>query len=89
MSITIHIKPEVQEELSRQAVVHGVDINSYAASLLEEAAQAAAGLKTLSQDQLDNTLAELSQFSQKIPSLPDDAFSRASLYRDDFKQQVR
>jgi len=83
MSITIHIKPEVQRELSRQAAAHGVDINSYAASLLEEAAQAAAGSKTLSQDQLNNTLAELSQFSDKVPSLPDDAFSRASLYQDD------
>jgi len=83
MSITIHIKPEVQRVLSRQAAAHGVDINSYAASLLEEAAQAAAGSKTLSQDQLNNTLAELSQFSDKVPSLPDDAFSRASLYQDD------
>ncbi len=31
MTIIINIKPEVQEELSRQAAAHGVDVNSYAA----------------------------------------------------------
>jgi hypothetical protein len=83
MTIVIDIKPEVQKELSRQAAAHGVDIGAYAASLLEEAAHVPAGRKTLSPSQLENTLAELAQFSHKIPLLPDEAFSRESLYRDD------
>jgi hypothetical protein len=82
MTITIDIKPEVQAELSRQAAAHGLDIVAYAASLLEEAAQFPVGSKTLSASQLDKTLEELAQFSHKIPSLPDEAFSRESLYRD-------
>jgi hypothetical protein len=82
MTIIVDIKPEVQEELSRQAAAHGVDIGAYAASLLEEAAHVPAGPKTLSQSQLENTLRELAQFSHKIPLLPDEAFSRESLYRD-------
>lgn len=82
MSIIIDIKPEVQAELSRQAAAHGVDIIAYAASLLEEAAHVPAGSKTLSQDQLDKTLQELAQFSHKTPLLPDEAFSRESLYQD-------
>jgi hypothetical protein len=45
MAIIINIKPEVQEELSRQAAAHGLDVNSYAASLLEEAAHVPAGSK--------------------------------------------
>jgi hypothetical protein len=81
MTIIIDIKPEVQAELSRQAAAHGVDIGAYAASLLEEAAHVP-GSKTLSQSQLDNALQELAQFSHKIPLLPDEAFSRESLYRD-------
>jgi hypothetical protein len=81
MTITIDIKPEVQEELTRQAAAQGVEIGTYAASLLEEAAHLP-GTKTLSQSQLDNTLGELAQFSHKIPLLPDEAFSRGSLYRD-------
>ena len=82
MTIIIDIKPEVQAELSRQAAAHGVDIGSYVASLLEEAAHIRAGSKTLSQSQLDATLRELAQFSHKIPLLRDEAFSRESLYRD-------
>ena len=82
MTIIINVKPEVQAELSRQAAAHGVDIDAYAASLLEEAAQVSVGSKKLSQDQLDRTLQELAQFSHKIPLLPDEAFSRESLYRD-------
>jgi len=82
MAIIIDIKPEVQEELSRQAAARGVDIAVYAARLLEEAAHFPPGPKTLSQIQLENTLRELAQFSPKIPLLPDEAFSRESLYRD-------
>jgi hypothetical protein len=82
MNITIDIKPEVQAELHRQAAAHGVDIAAYAANLLEEAARLPAGSKALSWQQLDQTLQELTQFSHKIPLLPDDAFSRESLYRD-------
>jgi hypothetical protein len=82
MTIVVCVKPEVEAELSRQAAAHGVDIGSYAASLLEEAAHVPVGPKRLSQIQLDKTLQELAQFSHKIPLLPDEAFSRESLYRD-------
>lgn len=82
MSIVVDIKPEVQAELGRQAAARGVEVGAYAATLLEEAAQVSAGSKKLSQSQLDNTLRELAQFSHKIPLLPDEAFSRESLYRD-------
>lgn len=81
MNLIIEIRPEVQAELSRQATAHGVDLGTYAATLLEEAA-AAAESKQLSREQLDRTLAEIAQFSHKIPSLPDEALSRESLYRD-------
>jgi hypothetical protein len=82
MSIIIDIKPEVQAELSRQAAAHGVDVGAYAATLLEVAARIPAEFKNLNPSQLDKTLAELAQFSHKIPLLPDEAFSRESLYRD-------
>ena len=38
MTITVDIRPEVQAELARQAAAHGSELESYAASLLEEAA---------------------------------------------------
>jgi hypothetical protein len=83
MSIIINIKPEAQAELTRQAAVHGVQPEDYAASLIEEALHEIDALeKKLTTDQLDRTLQELAQFSAKIPLLPDEAFTREGLYRD-------
>jgi hypothetical protein len=40
MTITLDIRPETQAELARQAAAHGLEMGAYAASLLEEAANA-------------------------------------------------
>jgi hypothetical protein len=40
MTLTVDIRPETEAELSRQAAAHGVGIDEYAATLLEEAAHA-------------------------------------------------
>lgn len=40
MTITLDIPPDVEAELARQAAARGLAIGDYAASLLEEAAQA-------------------------------------------------
>ena len=82
MTITVDITPAAQAELARQAAAHGRAIETYAASLLEQAAHRPAAQGQLSPDRLENTLREMAQFSHKIPSLPDDAFTRESLYRD-------
>jgi hypothetical protein len=82
MSIIINVNSEVETELTRQAAAHSLDLDTYAATLLEEAAHVGASSKKLSPDQLDRALDELAQFSHKIPVLPDEAFSRESLYRD-------
>jgi len=81
MTLTIDIKPELRAELARQAAAQGVGIDTYAARLLEEATHLP-GANVFNANQLENTLRDMAQFSQKIPALPDDAFSRASLYRD-------
>jgi hypothetical protein len=82
MTITVDITPEVQAELARQAATHGRAVEAYAAILLEEAVHLPAGAHRLSQERLENTLREMAQFSHKIPALPDEAFTRESLYRD-------
>jgi hypothetical protein len=81
MSIIINIKPEAQAELTRQATAHGVQPETYAATLLEEAVHLGSS-KKLTTDQLDRTLKELAQFSAKIPILPEEAFTREGLYQD-------
>lgn len=83
ITITIDIKPEIEAEIVTQAAARGMDVPAYAATLLEEAAhRPSAGPKRLSLVQFEKTLDEMAQFSHKIPSLPDEAFSRASLYQD-------
>ena len=82
ITITVDITLEAQAELARQAAENGCAVEEYAASLLEEAAHLHAGQGRLSQDRLENTLREMAQFSHKIPSLPDEAFTRESLYQD-------
>ncbi len=37
MTITLHIRPEVETELTRQAAANGLETEIYAANLLEEA----------------------------------------------------
>jgi hypothetical protein len=57
-------------------------IEAYAASLLEDAVHVPDGATRLDEDRFESTLREMAQFSQKIPSLPDEAFTRESLYQD-------
>jgi hypothetical protein len=81
MTITVEIKPEVQAELAAQAAARGLDVPAYAAAILEQAAQPAPlEPKNRSLEEFEKTLDRIAQFSHKI--LPDEAFSRESLYRD-------
>ena len=82
MTITVAITPEVQAELARQAAAHGRAMEAYATSLLEGAVRLPSGADRLSQDRLENTFREMAEFSHKVPVLPDEAFTRESLYRD-------
>ena len=50
MTIIVDLKPEVQAELARQAAAHGSAVEAYAASLLEEAVNPAAGVNRSSFD---------------------------------------
>jgi hypothetical protein len=84
MTIKLEIRPEVQAELARQAAAHGSELEPYAAGLLEEAVQVPAGAALLDHQRFENTLREMAQFSHKIPSRPDEAFSRESLYQDHY-----
>jgi hypothetical protein len=83
MTITVEIKPEVQAELAAQAAARGIDVPAYVATILEQAAQPARiEPKNRSLEEFEETLDRIAQFSHKIPVLPDEAFSRESLYQD-------
>ena len=81
MTITLDIAPEVQAELARRAAAQGRALEVYVAGLLEEAAHLPVPGR-LNEDRLECTLREVAQFSRKIPSLPDEVFTREALYQD-------
>jgi hypothetical protein len=98
MTLTVDITPQSQAELARQAAAEGIGVELYAAHLLEQAAHAPEerGSQTepprnelpafteepYDPQPLETTLHEMAQFFHKIPSLPDEAFSRESFYRE-------
>ena len=83
MTITINIKPEIEAELARQAEIRGMDVPEYAATLLEQAAKPKQLQVTdRGVEEFEKSLDRIAQFSDKIPALPDKAFSRESIYRD-------
>ena len=82
MAIIVDVKPEVEAELARQAAEHGLQIEAHVAGLLEDAANLSANPKRLTLSKLDKAIQELAQFSHKIPVLPDEAFTRESIYQD-------
>ena len=82
MTITFDITPEVQAELERRAALMDSDSATFAASLLQSALNIPRPAPKLTQEGLDEFFREMSQFSHKIPSLPDEAFTREIIYQD-------
>jgi hypothetical protein len=86
MTLTLEISPEVQRELAREAEVRGVAVPALAASLLEEAvARPVATTPAPAQRsalQIRAWLDSLAEFSDQIPALPGETFSRSMIYHD-------
>jgi Tfp pilus assembly protein PilN len=80
----MEIKVQVPDELAAQAKARGLALEDYAQQLL---AQRAPGLSKVgrarSSDEVRAWLDSLTQFSDKIPQLPEEAFTRESFYQDE------
>ena len=84
MMLTLEISPEVQRELAREAEVRGVAVPTLAASLLEEAVTKPPVMRTPQRTTLEigEWLDSMAEFSDQIPELPGETFSRSMLYQD-------
>jgi Tfp pilus assembly protein PilN len=80
----MEIKVQVPDELAVQAKARGLALEDYVQQLL---AQRAPGLSKVgrarSSDEVRAWLDSLTQFSDKIPQLPEEAFTRESFYQDE------
>jgi len=82
--IQVHLEPEVEAQLAAEARARGLSPESYVEQLIAERTA-----KPASQAGPANRLASLEKFfdemaahAEKIPLLPDEAFTRESFYQD-------
>lgn len=83
--IQIQLQPDVEARLAAEAHARSMSPESYAERLIAERITASPlpGAKgELSMEEFNASLDRLTQYSDKIPSLPIETFSRASFYED-------
>lgn len=83
MTLTIEIKPEIEARLAAQAAARGLDLSAYAAAVLEQAVvQPGASLRHKSPEEIRAWLDSMTEFSDQIPPMPGETFSRQMIYQD-------
>ncbi len=82
--IQVELKPEIEAQLVAEAHAEGVEPSVYAGNVLERVYLRGGGAHkpSRSPEEVRAWLDSMAQFSDKIPQLPEDAFTRESFYRD-------
>jgi hypothetical protein len=80
MQITV----EIPDELAAKVQARGLTPESYVRGLIEEAVRSAPLPLPPANPKMDmkEFLSKMAEFSDKIPQLPDEAFTRESFYQD-------
>jgi hypothetical protein len=81
----MRITLEIPDELAAQVQVRGLTPESYAQSLIDDAVRAATppALPPFKRKMdMEEFLRAMAAYSEKIPQLPDEAFTRESFYQD-------
>lgn len=84
MQVILELPPEVEAQASAQARTRGLDLPAYILSLVERAAQPPPRPepKKLSRQEFRDALDGMAEFSDKIPPLPGETFSREMICQD-------
>jgi hypothetical protein len=84
MMIQIELKPKIEARLVADAHAEGVEPSVYVGSMIERVYVRVNGASRPSRkpEEVRAWLESLTQFSDKIPQLPDEAFTRESFYQD-------
>jgi hypothetical protein len=80
----MRITLDISDELAGRIQAHGLDPQSFAQNLIDDAARNAPLPLPPAKPKVDmkTLLQEMAADSEKIPQLPDEAFTRESFYRD-------
>ena len=84
MTLTLEISPEMERELAREAEIRGIAVAALAARLLEDVMvyRRAATSTSRSPLQIRAWIDSLAEFSNRIPAMQGETFSREMLYQD-------
>lgn len=81
MSVTLHLKPEVEAGLSAQAQASGMDLEGYLLTLAEEAALPSAGRESAAErNQRAEAVRRMIEFGEKHHLSLDEPITRAALH---------
>ncbi len=82
--IQVQLSPEVEARLQAKAQAQGIEAEGYVKSLIENAVRtvAAPPERTRGRRDMEAFFREMAAHSDKIPQLPDEAFTRESFYQD-------
>ena len=83
MTIQVELSPEMEARLSAEAQAHGMALEKYASSLLQQVlASPASGSGKPTLEEFHAMLQALAEGSEKLPDLPTESFTRESFYED-------
>ena len=82
--IQVELKPDIEAQIIAEARAKGIEPSIYAGSVIERAYRHGNETRTASRtpEEVRAWLDSLTQFSDKIPQLPEEAFTRESFYQD-------
>ena len=75
---------DIPDEVAAQAKARGVPVEAYVQRLLKQAALQTSEMarRKMTDEEIQAWLDELTQFSDKIPPMPGETFSREMIYQD-------
>ena len=81
--IQVHLRPEIEARLAAEAQARGVEVQIYVERLLEQAiTNETVPPRRRTREEMRTFFEAMAANSDKIPQLPDEAFTRESLYQD-------
>ena len=78
----MRITVDIPDELAARVQASGVTPEAYVRNLVEEAARNEAAERQTRRMRMEEFLEAMAQNSDKIPVLPDEAYTRESFYQD-------
>ncbi len=80
--IQIELRPEIEARLAADAQGRGVEMSAYVESLLELAVATRPAPRLRTRKEMEAFFEAMAANSERIPQLPDEAFTRESFYQD-------